>query len=488
MASEESLCEIEKWGEREKQSTEYARIQAAEDNEWLLYHREANEAALEEMRRLIPANISEISTSELCREVEARDGFYSHELLSEFKNNKILHWIVTHPDDIAKSNFLAGEHRQYFVNIEGLDVVEMRALRLCLPEKFELDKDGQKAEWRERFIAKLKQMVSQDCEEVVKGGWDPDCGKRAMVAMPPLSDEQKRRSVYFYKTHSQLLKRLTQLKQRDLQLAEKERQLALSEEEEKACRLEYDVILEESRNPAYKELYGVEALLEAKDHAKKDLLQAEGKRRKMIADIQRLQSLIRESNITKEAMASYIEQHISYLTMYDWDKVDVLVQIAGVFESCPEINRIERVSAKFVTAEEEAEHRKNEISAMKREPTPVAFSQNDTADGDAVTLNVTPRLKRMGSSILESTNSELVNSLNKVLRSTITRSVSSAGSTDKQPLHSTDRVREQHRTESTSNSCDVPVANIAVVQPIRSKHLKVGQTTKNIYTSCNMFI
>jgi hypothetical protein len=46
--------------------------------------------------------------------------------------------------DIALENFLMGDKKQWFLNIEKLDVVELRALALVLPLKFELDGDNKK--------------------------------------------------------------------------------------------------------------------------------------------------------------------------------------------------------------------------------------------------------------------------------------------------------------------------------------------------------
>jgi hypothetical protein len=131
--------------------------------------REGNLMCLRQMRSLIPVNIAQLSIADLLEEVKKKGALYTNELAVEIKNNKLLHWLLMAPEDIAMTNFLSGEHRQYFVNLEGLDVVEMRALRMVLPEKFELDQDGQKAEWRERFIGRLKQLVSQQNEDFIKG-------------------------------------------------------------------------------------------------------------------------------------------------------------------------------------------------------------------------------------------------------------------------------------------------------------------------------
>jgi hypothetical protein len=137
--------------------------------QWMEEFREGNLLCLRQMRSLIPVNIAQLSIADLLVEVKDKGALYTHELALEIKNNKLLHWLLMTPEDISMANFLSGEHRQYFVNLDGLDVVEMRALRMVLPDKFELDQDGQKAEWRERFVGRMKQLVSQQNEDYIKG-------------------------------------------------------------------------------------------------------------------------------------------------------------------------------------------------------------------------------------------------------------------------------------------------------------------------------
>jgi hypothetical protein len=45
---------------------------------------------------------------------------------------KALHWMVMHPEDIAMSNFLAGEMKQFFENLEvcvSIDSVVFSSLK-----------------------------------------------------------------------------------------------------------------------------------------------------------------------------------------------------------------------------------------------------------------------------------------------------------------------------------------------------------------------
>ena len=107
----DSLDLMELWSKREKETAEYPSFVQKQEEEWLLKEKEANEQALCEMRKYVPANISQMTVEELHKEVKALGGIYSLELATEIKNNKLLHWLVMHPDDIAFANFLVGDKK-----------------------------------------------------------------------------------------------------------------------------------------------------------------------------------------------------------------------------------------------------------------------------------------------------------------------------------------------------------------------------------------
>lgn len=178
---DDALEEMEKWSKRLKECDEYATIMRQEEDEWFAKELVANTEALCAMRSHIPINIKEISVNEFMEEAKKQGGLLSLDLANEIKNNRLLHWLVTHKEDIAIENFLAGEKKSFFENIESLDIIELRALVLCLPEKFELDGDGRKNEWRSRVMARAKQMVSQQNGDTVKGGWDGTKNKRSLL-------------------------------------------------------------------------------------------------------------------------------------------------------------------------------------------------------------------------------------------------------------------------------------------------------------------
>lgn len=453
-AKEESLVEMEKWDSRVKETDEYDRVQAKKEESWMEEFKEGNLMCLKRMRSLIPKNIAQLSVSDVLKEAKERGALYTHELATEIKNNKLLHWLLMDPADIAMTNFLTGEHRQYFVNLDALDVVELRALRMVLPEKFELDQDGQKAEWRERFIGRLKQLVSQQNEEYVKGGWDADCGKRSMVKLPELKPEQQRRQVYFFRTFDQMTKRLAQYQDKHRLLEKKESLLEKALEEVKSCREEYNCLLEESRDPYFRSEVGLNQLNSAKAEVKADLKAAESKRDYLKADVSRLKKSIQEMPVTLEEFSSLMLEQGAYLnalaasslphddskdekpTAYEFETASESVEIVGAFEECPEIKRVERSSAKFQTAEQEAIQRKLELTRVKLSETetgqePVQgrdsreeaiprpsqvdksmFERSSSGVSEEARVPTTPQPRR--GSVLLSANKNVIDTLNNI--------------------------------------------------------------------------
>lgn len=257
-AGDEALEEMEKWSKREKEADEYAAAIRQEEEEWMSKELVANTEALCTMRSYIPVNIADLSANELMEEAKRQGGYLSLDLATEIKNNRLLHWLVQHKEDIAISNFLAGEKKQFFENIEALDLIEIRALMLCLPEKFELDGDGKKNEWRTRIVARAKQMVSQSRGEKVKGGWNGAENKRSQVTLPPLKPDQERRAIYFYRSKEQCDLRLKQYDEKDNTLKKKQAWLESAKKAADEAKKEYDTILNEMRDPDLKAQYGAD--------------------------------------------------------------------------------------------------------------------------------------------------------------------------------------------------------------------------------------
>jgi hypothetical protein len=385
VVSEESLGEMEKWSEREKNTTAYREDMISEDLVWMETHAEQNASALAQMRQIIPSNVCQLSVSELTNLLKDRGGFYSHALCSEIKKNKLLHLVIMHPEDISKLNFLMGDSRRYFLDLD-LDVVEMRAIRACLPETFELDKDGRKAEWKEKFVVKLKQLVARESGDLVRGGWDAEAGKRVMVRLPALHAHERRRSVYFHETHEQLLKQLERYDKQESLLATKKQLLQDTEHQHVELKTEYDTILAESRNPANQQQYGLEALSLAKEAAKRDYNASELKKKRILADISRIESSINTAAHTKHDVLQYIRSHKEFLG--GWDCSEERFPIHGVFEPHPVIHKMAKASAVFATAEEEAATRQSELMLLKsRTTTTTSTANNMSADEESGTIS-----------------------------------------------------------------------------------------------------
>ena len=127
---------------------------------------------------------------------------------------------------------------------------------LVLPNKFELDADGKKNDWRSRFFARLKQLVSQQRAEKVKGSWDPLTKSRSMIELPPLKADQMRRPIYFFRTKEQSDLRLKQFDDKIALWEKKKVWLCNAEKDAKEAKEEYDTVLREMRDPDFVDLYG----------------------------------------------------------------------------------------------------------------------------------------------------------------------------------------------------------------------------------------
>ena len=48
--------------------------------------------------------------------------------MDRLKEKKLLHWIITHPDDVCRANFLMGAHKKHFEQLQDYDLTELRAV------------------------------------------------------------------------------------------------------------------------------------------------------------------------------------------------------------------------------------------------------------------------------------------------------------------------------------------------------------------------
>lgn len=327
--SEESLKNIEKWTKREVETDEYLTVMKQQEQLFMEKEFDENYRSLQLMRSYYPnpstttdnKSINEMTINELQQEYQLQGGLISYELANELKSNKFLQWIITHPDDIVYANFLNGDKKTYFENLETYDLIELRAISMILPSKFENDNDNKKMEWRNRFMTRLKMLVSQYHGEKVKGCWDGANNCRSMVQLPALKPDQLRRSVYYYRTKEQSDVKLKQYNDKLALLEKKKKQLEQAEMEAKEAKEEYNTVLQEMRDPDFLELYGAEKLASVKDLAKTELNNAEKKRKTLQQDVTRLEKSIEDAPMSRDQFIEKekeLEDYLKDAKEIDW--------------------------------------------------------------------------------------------------------------------------------------------------------------------------
>eukprot|EP01031_Cornospumella_fuschlensis_P031986 gene31986-38676_t len=203
---------MEKWMSRMRSTPEFSVVKEQKEDALLSAEEEKMQCALTTMRSFIPVGIQDMSQQDLMQRAQALGGLLPFDLAAEIKHNRLLHWIVSHPEDIESANFLTGESKKYFENVHSHDITEIRALVAVLPKKFKSDNDGQKAAWRSNVISLFEKLVLQENQAQVKGAYDPKTCSRPMVACPPLLPHKVRRPLYFYMTKEECSKRTQQLR------------------------------------------------------------------------------------------------------------------------------------------------------------------------------------------------------------------------------------------------------------------------------------
>ncbi|KAF0752810.1 hypothetical protein AaE_005899 [Aphanomyces astaci] len=240
-----TLKQMEIWRNRREQAKEYPMEIRRMESEWKAMHAADNLVCYERLCSLIPDTIASMSVEQLLDAAKAAGVLYTRDLANYLKQNKFLQWIVTHDRDKCRDNFITGEWAQCFANFEAFDVTEMRGLFVALPDNFEFDKDGRKAEWREAFVAHLKMLVQQQRGDCVKAGWDPVKGTRAEVKLKPPSDKHLLNPMYRYPTEVEIKQRLERFETQAKRLAQKKaRMQVLTNQDIPMAKKEYHAVAE----------------------------------------------------------------------------------------------------------------------------------------------------------------------------------------------------------------------------------------------------
>jgi hypothetical protein len=143
---EESRCqsalttlseEVEKWARRKLEAPNKDEVEREREKQWAIDNQEDNEKALQVMRSFMPPDLPVLTIEELDARVASAHGsfehFYTPQLIERLKSKKLLQWVVTHPDDIVRANFLMGAHKQSFEQLQEYDLTELRAVYAVLP-------------------------------------------------------------------------------------------------------------------------------------------------------------------------------------------------------------------------------------------------------------------------------------------------------------------------------------------------------------------
>lgn len=360
------------WSKRESETSDYNDVLIEQEKEWFDKESQANFEALSIMRSYLPSNIASMSINDIMEAYKSEGGLVTFELATELKNNKLLQWLVLHTDDIATSSFLTGNSKNYFENIDILDIIELRAIACVLPSKFELDNDGKKNIWRKKFMTRVQLLVSQFNGDEVNGGWDSNTNKRSVVKLPPLKQDQLRRNIYSYYTKEVCDKKIKQYSTKEKSLQKKELLLIDADLKVKETKAEFDIILKEMRDPELKILYGdnIMAFTNLKEVAKIEKNNAEKNYKKLVDDIAYLRKSISINPYETEAfIKSFKDQMIIIFNengIENWNELNQFpIIIEGVFDKNPEIIKMVRTSMKSLSVEEEAEQRKIELIGIK---------------------------------------------------------------------------------------------------------------------------
>ena len=209
---ETAMAELERLNKALEMNADYEKEQEAAAVAWDKAQKAANEEAYRRMRALVPLDLAPVDNlvaaglpKPLARRMHVRNQ---------------LRLLVTPPAQI-KNTHAADLFTRF--HPQGLDLVVMRAIYTVLPDEFEADGDGRKAQWLAAFKQKLKGLVKQEAskkegasrepwerhsayKEIEKRlGWDPSLtvpmpeGPEAFVFDPdaPLADQKALRSSAF---------------------------------------------------------------------------------------------------------------------------------------------------------------------------------------------------------------------------------------------------------------------------------------------------
>jgi hypothetical protein len=105
------------------------------------------------IRGVVPVDVFSLTQTQLVEKEVPQ------EIARRIFTKRVLWFVRMDPEDISKLH--AADLNTKYGN-QGLDIVEMRAVYVCLPVDFQLDGDGKKAEWKFNFKQKLMELTRKE--------------------------------------------------------------------------------------------------------------------------------------------------------------------------------------------------------------------------------------------------------------------------------------------------------------------------------------
>ena len=152
--SHENIKEVERWDEFIKNHPKYVEEEKEKEEAWKNDNFLKNIEALEIQQKIIPKNIYSGASVDILMEKGLKK-----EMAVRLMRNRVLWLVHMDPNQIALTH-LADLRFKY--SFAGLDLIEMRALYACMPEKFEHDDTGEKMQWLSSVREKLSDMINQE--------------------------------------------------------------------------------------------------------------------------------------------------------------------------------------------------------------------------------------------------------------------------------------------------------------------------------------
>tara|TARA_B100001996_G_scaffold155822_1_gene118654 strand:+ start:1670 stop:2626 length:957 start_codon:yes stop_codon:yes gene_type:complete len=149
-----NLKEVEKWDEFIKNHPQFIKEQKEENKIWEANAQVAAEKARNEQKKYIPEDIFKNASI-----INLNNYGVSKNLATRIMRNRALWLVRMDKKDVANVHIADLKFKYSFT---GLDIIELRALYSCLPDKFDNDPNNEKEDWKNSLIQSLKDLENKE--------------------------------------------------------------------------------------------------------------------------------------------------------------------------------------------------------------------------------------------------------------------------------------------------------------------------------------